>query len=143
MPWGQFDTAPQAFQLAIRIVSAARAPANRAHIDPALDDVAPKLALLRYNVLETAGAADVVGREGDPGLVDLDSYRADFRFGDYDPASDSLQLVDFKLARLGGDQLEQVLKTTLNLRLGQTVIIGATKQPQSERALMIVVTAKR
>jgi hypothetical protein len=75
--------------------------------------------------------------------VTLEGYRADFRFGEYDPASDSVQLADFKLLRLEGDQLAPLLKTTLNLKLGQTVIIGATRQPQSQRALMMVVTAQR
>jgi hypothetical protein len=53
-----------------------------------------------------------------------------------------VQLADFRLSRLEGDQLSPMLKTTLNLKLGQTVIIGATKQPQSQRALMIVITAQ-
>jgi len=137
----QFDAPPQPLQLSIRLVAASRGDAGR--IDSALSDVAPKLALLRYNVLESAGSAQVTGREGEAGLVDLTGYRADFRFGEYDPASDSVKLSDFKLLKLDGDQLTPVLKTTLNLRLGQTVIIGATRQPGSQRALMIVVTARR
>ncbi|HET8797070.1 MAG TPA: secretin N-terminal domain-containing protein [Thermoanaerobaculia bacterium] len=138
-----FDTPPQTFQLSIRIVSAERAAADRGRVDRSLEDVAPKLALLRYNVLENAGAADVLGKEGDPGLVDLGTYRANFAFGEYDAASDSLKLSDFRLARRDGDQLAPLLKTTLNLKIGQTVILGATRQPDSQRALMIVVAVKR
>ena len=135
----QFDAPPQPLQLSIRLVSASRGTAGR--VDSALNDVASKLALLRYNVLEDAGSAQVTGREGEAGLVDLTGYRADFRFGEYDAMSDSVKLSDFKLLKLDGDQLTPVLKTTLNLKLGQTVIIGATRQPGSQRALMIVVTA--
>ena len=136
-----FDEAPQALSLSIRLVGASKG--SVAKVAPELADVAPKLALLRYNVLETLGSADVFGQEGDDGVVDLGGHRADFRFGEYDAASDSVKVSDFKLSRLDGDQLEPLLKTTLNLKLGQTVIIGATRQPQSQRALMIVVTAKR
>lgn len=136
-----FDAPAQALQLSIRLVSASRGPANK--VDPAVADVASKLALFRYNVLESVGAAKANGREGEPGVVSIDGYRADFRFGAYDPASDSVQVVDFKLFRAEGDQLAPLLKTTLNLKVGQTVIIGAAKQPQSQRALMIVVTAQR
>ena len=75
--------------------------------------------------------------------MELNGYRADFKFGDYDPASDSVKLGEFRLSKLDGDQLSPMLKTTLNLKIGQTVIIGATKQPNSNRALMIVVTAQR
>jgi hypothetical protein len=139
----QFDAPARPLELSIRLVSASKAAADAGRVDPALKDVASKLSLLRYNVLDVAGAADVTGSEGEPGLVHLGGYRADFRFGEYDPATDSVKLTDFKLLRLEGDQLTPILKTTLNLTIGQTVIIGATKQPQSQRALMIVVTAKR
>lgn len=137
----EFDLPAQVLHLSIRLVGASRGA--EARVDPALNDVASKLALLRYNVLESLGGAEAAGREGEPGMIDLSGYRADFRFGEYDPASDSVKVNDFRLSRLDGDQLSPVLKTTLNIKLGQTVIIGATRQPQSQRALMIVVTAKR
>jgi hypothetical protein len=139
----QFDAPQKAIGLSIRLVSAARGSAEEARVDPLLDDVASKLALLRYNVLESIGSAKASGKEGEPGLVEMNGYRADFRFGEYDPASDSVKLNDFKLSKLDGDQLAPMLKTSLNLKIGQTVILGATKQPNSQKALMIVVTAQR
>jgi hypothetical protein len=139
----KFDSGAQSVQLSIRLVSASRGAAADGRVSRDLADVASKLALLRYNILDSVGSADVDGNEGEPGIAELNGYRADFRFGEYDPASDSIQLADFRLARLEGDQLAPMMKTTLNLKLGQTVILGATKQPDSRRALMIVVTAKR
>lgn len=138
-----FDAAAKELKLSIRLVSASRGAADAGRVDPNLQDVASKLALFRFNVLDVVGSADVAGSEGQPGLVDLGGYRADFKFGEYDPASNTVKLGDFKLSRLEGDQLSPILKTTLNLTIGQTVVIGATKQPQSQRALMIVVTAQR
>ena len=139
----QFDLPAQPFRLTVRLVSARRGNAGEARVDSELSDVSSKLALLRYNVLERVGGAEVTGKEGEPGMVELGQHRANFRFGEYDPASDSLKLGDFSLSRLEGDQLTPMMKTTLNLKLGQTVIIGVTKDAQSQRALMIVVTAKR
>ncbi len=139
----QFDTAPQMFRLSVRIVAAERVAADRSRTDRSLEDVAPKLALLGYNLLETVGSADVTGKEGDPSILEMGPYRANFGFGEYDAASDSITLDDFRLARLDGDQLAPMIKTTLNLKLGRTVVVGATKQPNSQRALMIVVSAKR
>jgi hypothetical protein len=139
----QFDAPVQSLNLSIRLVGANRGTADEAHVDPVLRDVESKLALLRYNVLESIGSANASGKEGEPGVVELNGYRADFRFGEYDPASDSVKLSEFRLSKLEGDQLSPMLKTTLNLKIGQTVIIGATKQPNSNRALMIVVTAQR
>jgi len=140
----EFDQPAQPFRLSIRLVSAGRVAAGeKPRISDEVRDLEPKLALLRYNWLENIGAAEVVGREGEPGLIDLETYRAEFKFGEYDGASDSIKLNDLKLSRLEGDQLGQLLKTTLNLKLGQTVILSATRQPNAGRALMIVVSAKR
>ena len=140
----EFDVAPQQFRLNIRLVSAARAAAGQqGRIADEVRDLAPKLALLRFNVLDNVGAADVVGSEGEAGLIDLDRYRADFKLGEYDAASDSVKLEDLKVSRLEGDQLSQLMKTTLNLKLGQTVILSVTRDANSGRALMIVVSAKR
>jgi len=138
-----FDVDAQPFRLSVRLVSAGRAAAGEGRVPGELRDVAPKLGLLRYNVLDNVGSAEVLGKEGEPGQIDLSGYRADFKFGEYDQASDSINLVDFKLSRLEGDQLSPMIKTTLNLKIGQTVIIGATKQPESKRALMIVFSAQR
>ena len=137
----EFDVPPQPFRLSIRLVSASRGQQGR--VADEVKDLAPKLALLRFNVLDNVGSAEVTGQEGQPGLVDLDGYRADFKFGDYDSASDSIQLGDLKVSRQNGDQLDQLLKTTLNLKLGQTVILSATRDANSGRALMIVVSARR
>lgn len=137
----KFDVAPQAFRVSIRLVSASRA--EKPYVPAEVKDLAPKLALLRYNALDHIGAAEVTGAEGQPGLVDLDSYRAEFKLGEYDAASDSVKLSDLKLSRHEGEALTQLLKTSLNLKLGQTVILGATRQPNAGRALMIVISAKR
>jgi hypothetical protein len=140
----EFDVAPQAFRLTVRLVGASRAEGTAPKVADELRDIAPKLAMLRFNALEALGSADVAGREGDPGIVTLPTgYRADFKFGEYDPASDSLKVSDFHLSKLQNDQLTSLLKTTLNLRIGQTYIVGATKAPQSQRALMIVLVARK
>ena len=140
----EFDVPPQPFRLIVRLVGASRVEGTSPRTPDELRDIAPKLGMLRFNSLEDLGSADVAGREGDPGIVTLPSgYRADFKFGDYDPASDSLKISDFHLSKQQSDQLTSLLKTTLNLRIGQTYIVGATKAPQSQRALMIVLVARK
>jgi len=139
-----FDVPPQSFRLSVRLVSAARMAGDVPKPADELRDVAPKLAMLRYNSLESAGQAEFEGKEGDPGILEMASgFRADFKFGEYDLASDSIKVSDFHLSRLQKDQLTSLLKTSLNLRLGQTYIVGATRAPESQRALMIVLVAHR
>ncbi len=138
----EFDAPAQPFRLSVRLISGARGGAG-ARVPENLRDVESKLALLRYDHLESLGAADVDGKEGDLGSVNMAAYRADFKFGEYDPASDSIRISDFKLSRLEGDQLSPMMKTTLNLKLGQTVIMAVTRDAQSQRALMMVLSARR
>jgi hypothetical protein len=139
----EFDLPPQAFRIVVRLIGASRAEGGPRVADDT-KDIAPKLAMLGFNSLEDLGSADVAGREGDPGIVTLPTgYRADFKFGEYDPASDSVQISDFRLSKQQSDQLTPLLKTTLNLRIGQMYIVGATKGPKSPRALMIVLVARK
>lgn len=141
----QFDAPPQAFKLTVRLVGAARVEGTAPKVPDDLRDVAPKLEMFRFNSFENLGSADVAGREGDPGIISLPSgYRATFKFGEYDPSSNSIGVSDFQLEKLKDDQLTSTLKkTTLNLRVGETYIVGATKTPQSARALMIVLVAHK
>ena len=100
--------------------------------------------MLPYQNFEKEGDAEVQGKEGEPGLVDLaNGYRADFKFGDYDPASDSIKITDLQISKTQKDQMAALLKTSLNLRLGQTYLVGAARAPESKRALMIVLVARR
>ena len=139
-----FDTPAQQFRISVRLVSAGRVAADQVpRVKDELKDVAKKLEVLRYNTFDSIGDAIAEAKEGEPGILEIAGYRADFKLGEYDAASDSVKVADFKLARTGNAELAPVLKTTLNLKLGQTVILGATRQAQSQRALMIVVTAKR
>ena len=140
----QFDSPPQAFRLMVRIVGATRVEGTPPKPPDELKDLAPTLRMFRYNAFEPLGNADVAGREGDPGIANLPTgYRADFKFGEYDPASDSIKVTDLRLSKLQNDQLTQLLKTTLNLRIGETYVFTVAKGPQSQRALMIVLVANK
>jgi hypothetical protein len=137
-----FDTPPHAVRLSLHLVSAARAEvATKVGTD--MREIAAKLAILRYNSIDDLGDANVEGHEGEPATIDLhNGYRVDFRFGEYDPSSDSVKLDDFRLSKVQNDQLNQVYKATLNLKVGQTLIFGATKT-QGQRAIFLVFNARR
>jgi hypothetical protein len=138
---GDFDAAAQPFRLSVRIVSAAR---GAARVPDSLKDIKDYLAVLPYQSFDKEGEADVQGKEGAPGMIDMPSgYRAEFKFGDYDPASDSIKINDLHISKMQKDQLTSLLTTSLNLRLGQTYVLGAARTPDSKRALMIVLVARR
>jgi len=105
--------------------------------------------VLRFNSFEKIGEIVVSGREGDAIKRDVDGiYHADFTVGEYDPVTGSVQLSDFRLGRYqqaaaGRKELSDLLKTSLNLKIGQTVVLGASKLPESNRALMLIVVARQ
>ncbi|HEX7193219.1 MAG TPA: secretin N-terminal domain-containing protein [Thermoanaerobaculia bacterium] len=137
-----FDTAPHPVKLSLRLVGAGRSD-TPTKVTPEMREVAGKLAVLRYNAIENLGDANVEGHEGQPTTIDLQNgYRVDFKFGEYDPSSDSIKLDDFRLSKVQNDQLNQVYKATLNLKVGQTLIFGATKT-QGQRAIFLVFNARR
>jgi hypothetical protein len=142
---GQFDSPPKAFSIELKIVSASRSSAPAA-VPEDLKVISAKLAgVFRFNSFEKVGEIRAEGREGDPLVVQPSAdYRAEFKFGEYDPVSDSVRLNDFSLSKAGADhQLVSLLRTSLNLKVGQTVVLGASRSTDSQRVLMLVLSAKR
>lgn len=140
-----FDSPAKSFVVEVKLVSASRT--NGPLVVPAdLKVVSAKLSgVLRFNVFEKLGEIHTEGREGDPVVIEpATDYRAEFKFGEYDPVTDTIKLNDFSLSRSGADkQLKSLMKMTLNLRLGQTVVFGASKTPDSSRVLMLVLSARK
>ena len=136
-----FDVPLRAFKVELKLVAASRAAEPSIPAD--MKEIAAKLSgVLKFNAFEKVGEINAEGKEGDPVSARIDGYRAEFRFGDFDPVSGSLRLNEFQLSRMQGDQLVPMMKTSLNLRLGQTVALGASRDPQSQRALMLVLIAR-
>jgi len=137
-----FDTPPHQVKLSLHLVGASRA-ATATKVPAEMREIGAKLAVLRYNAIDDLGNANVEGHEGQPTTIDLQNgYRVDFKFGEYDPSSDSIQLDGFRLSKVEKDQLVQVYQATLNLKVGQTLIFGATKT-QGQRAIFLVFNARR
>jgi|GEM_PF-435363 len=146
----KFDTDAQRFHLELKLVAASRMTGTPPATPEDLKEIAGKLSgVLRFNAFEKVGELSVDGRESDPVTTDLKSgdakqiYRAEFKFGEYDPVSDSIRVNDFKLGRVQGQEITALLKTSLNLKVGQTVVLGAAKLPDSQKALMMIVVARR
>lgn len=143
----KFDVPARTFRVQLDLVSASRGT-GPAKVPQGLEAIAGKLSgVLRFNSFERAGQMNIQGLEGDPVVANIDGgYRAEFRFGEYDPVTNSIRISDFQLSRQSGAKdstsLVPLLKTSLNLKVGQTVVLGASRQPDSNRALMLVLVAQ-
>jgi len=146
----RYDLPSREFKLEIRLVAAGRVTGKAPEVPDDLKEIAGKLSgVLRFNAFDKIGAIDVKGQEGDSVRSDIDGYHAEFVIGEYDPVSETIQLSDFTLSRFetAPDTLKKsrkdVLETTLNLKVGQTVVLGASRLPDSNRALMLIVVARQ
>lgn len=145
-----YDVPSRTFKLEMKLVAAGRVQGNPPAVPDDLREVSTKLSgVLRFNSFEKVGELSLAGREGDAVKRDVDgSYHAEFTIGEYDPVTGSVQLSDFRLGRYqqaaaGKKELSDLLKTNLNLKIGQTVVLGASKLPESNRALMLIVVARQ
>lgn len=146
-----FDAPPRTFRVELKMVAASRA-SGTPRIPEDLRDVSTKLgAVLRFNSFEKLGEFTAEGDEGD-NLANVqvgEAYRADLTFGEYDPVSGALRLQDLTISKTqpateGASAVAPLLKrTSLNLKIGQTLILGAQRVPESNRALMLIVVASR
>jgi hypothetical protein len=146
-----YDMPSRELELEIRLVGAGRVAGKPPEVPAGLEDIAGKLSgVLRFNSFEKLGALELTGREGDSIRRDIDSvYHAEFVVGEFDPVSETIQLSGFKLSRYETTpesdkrSRNEILETTLNLKIGQTVILGASRLPDSNRALMLIVVARQ
>ena len=145
-----YDVPSRTFKLEMKLVSAGRVSGTPPAVPEDLREVSTKLSgVLRFNAFEKLGQLSISGREGDVVRRDVDGvYHADFTIGEYDPVTGTVQVSEFRLGRYqqtaaGKKELTEVLKTTLNLKVGQTVVLGASKLPESNRALMLIVVARQ
>lgn len=143
-----YDAPPQAFRIEVKLVAASRAAAPAPPVAEDLREIASKLSgVLRLNRFEKLGEVSARANEGEPVLTGLDTvYRAEFEIGEFDPVSQTIRLEQFRLTRLpegSGDVLQLLKPTTINMRLDQTHVIGASRLPNSDRILMLVLVASR
>lgn len=138
----QLDVPPRNYTLNLTLVSASRS-ANPPKVPEDLTEISRKMSgVLRFNTFEKLGSATTRGNEGTDLVFDIDGYQARFGFGQYDPLSQSLKIDDFRLDRTKDSTGSPLIRTSLNLRVGQTVVLGASRQPESGKALMIVLLAE-
>lgn len=147
----RYDVPSRELKLEVRLVAAGRVAGKAPEVPADLQQIAGKLSgVLRFNSFESLGTLEVKASEGDAVRSDIDgAYHAEFSVGEFDPVSETIQLTDFRLSRYEAGAAAQkksrsdVLQTTLNLKIGQTVVLGASRLPDSDRALMLIVVAKQ
>ena len=141
----QFDVPPRGFSIAVKMVRA-RADASAGDLSKEIGGIGNKLReVFRFNDYALIDSAVLAGSEGDAVSYLLGTeYRLSFRI---EPAGQgaAIRLAAFSLARErpvpgpGGRHIVSPLfRTTLNVSLNQTLVIGASKEEASKKALLLI-----
>lgn len=138
----QFDVPPRGFSIAVKMVRA-RADASAGDLSKEIGGIGNKLReVFRFNDYALIDSAVLGGAEGESVTYLLGGeYRLSFRI---EPAGQgsTLRLSSFALARertVGGRRVDAPLfRTTLNVGLNQTLVLGASKEEASKKALLLI-----
>lgn len=138
----QFDIPPRGFSIAVKMVRA-RADASAGDLSKEIGGIGNKLReVFRFNDYTLIDSVVLAGAEGESVSYLLGGqYRLTFRI---EPAGEgaTLRLAPFALARertAGGRRIDAPLfRTALNVGLNQTLVLGASKEEASKKALLLI-----
>ena len=138
----QFDVPPRGFSIAVKMVRA-RADASAGDLSKEIGGIGNKLReVFRFNDYALIDSAVLGGAEGEAVTYLLGGeYRLSFRI---EPAGQgsTLRRSSFALARertVGGRPVDAPhFRTTLNVGLNQTLVLGASKEEASKKALLLI-----
>jgi len=98
--------------------------------------------LLRFESFMLLAEAGLEMREGEQVAYQFGGdYRVEFELGVLTGAG-QLRLEDFIVGKGPADEVRPLIHTNLNLSLGRPMVLGLAQTEASERALMVVLTAK-
>lgn len=139
----QFDVPPRGFSIAVKMVRA-RADASAGDLSKEIGGIGNKLReVFRFNDYALVDSAVLAGAEGESVSYLLGGeYRLSFRI---EPAGQgsTLRLAPFSVSREragtdGRRLIVPLFRTALNVGLNQTLVIGASKEEASKKALLLI-----
>jgi hypothetical protein len=140
---GQFDVPPKGYTIAVKIVRA-RADAPAGDLSKEIGGIGNKLRnVFRFNDYSLIDSVVLQGSEGESVSSLLGGqYRVTFRI---EPSGQAplVRLARFALSRerqfFSGRKFEiPIYRTTLNVGLNQTMVVGASKEEASNKALILI-----
>ncbi len=143
----QFDLPPRGFSIAVKMVRA-QADAPAGDLSREIGGIGNKLRkVFRFNDYSLVDSAVLRGVEGDRLSYLLGGeYRLAFHIDPVGVGS-TLRFSQFSLSREKTDEkgrkiTSPLFRTTVNVLLNQTVVIGASKEEASKKALILILLAQ-
>jgi len=146
----RWDVPPAAYLVDVRLFLASQKPlppgpgfGPPSGVDEAI------MKLWKYKSLEEIGAVTVSAQEDSPveaALAGEYAIRFTLRAGRVDPRRAILSRLEFSrrtASANGAESLEPLIRGSVSVKLGQTAVLGATPSETAERALFLVLAARR
>jgi hypothetical protein len=141
-----WDLPPRNVRLTLQLIRARAVEGGAVRLSQELRGLGEALKdVTRWTDYETAGSRSVTISEGGSATLDIDDFRVSVVI-DPAPALDVVRLRRFALERRepaagGGERLRPIWDTVMNLKTDQLTVLGATRLEQSDKAILITVTA--
>lgn len=145
-----WDVAPLTYRLRVRLLLASTATPTPGPAAPLISGVGAELSqLFRYTSYQEVDTLAITAAEGTAVEAAVgERYHISFtlRAGAVDP--DRIQLAHLELARRErkaeqAETLRTLLRSTVSLKLGQTLVLGAARSENANQALVLVLWAEK
>jgi hypothetical protein len=145
-----WDVAPLTYRLRVRLLLASTATPTPGPAAPLISGLGAELSqLFRYTSYQEVDTLAITAAEGstvEAAIGERYHIRFTLRAGPLDP--DRVQLAHMELARREmkleqAEALRTLLRSTVSLKLGQTLVLGAARSENANQALVLVLWAER
>ncbi|MEE9219531.1 MAG: hypothetical protein V3U98_10750 [Acidobacteriota bacterium] len=142
-----WDTPPLNVRLVLQLIRARAIQGGKVRLSQELRGIGEALKdVTRWTDYEIVGSVSVTASEGGSVTLDVDEYRIQIILDQVAEGHGSVRLKRFTLHRRepqadGSRRLRPIWDTVLNLKLGQLTVLGATRLEQSQKAILLTMSA--
>jgi len=141
-----WDVPPRNARITIQLIRARAVEGGAVRLSQELRGIGEALKdVTRWTDYENIGSRSVTVGEGESASLDIDEYRIQLTL-DVTGGAGTLRLKRFALERReaqagGAERLRPIWDTVMNLKIDQLTVLGATRLEQSDKALLLTVSA--
>jgi hypothetical protein len=142
-----WDVPPRNVRLTIQLIRARAVEGGAVRLTQELRGIGEALKdVTRWTDYENVGSRSVSVSEGAGATLEIDEYRIQLALDESPGAPGMVRLKRFTLERRettagGGERLRPIWDTVMNLKTDQMTVLGATRLEQSQKAILLTVSA--
>lgn len=141
-----WDLPPRNVRLTLQLIRARAVEGGAVRLSQELRGLGEALKdVTRWTDYENAGGRSITVSEGESATLDIDEYRVQLTL-DTASGAGTVRLKRFALLKRetgsgGAERLRPIWDTVMNLKVDQTTVLGATRLEQSQKAILLTISA--